>query len=290
MIMAPNCLHILRISAAALVLSAFAGDTSAQTTPAATIALPANALAGYTLGLGVSMATSMPGYLHSDPSWPISLGWTAGSVNGRLQLRAQVVGVTHGATICDPIMGCQAYFPPSIKYTRSQFTVGPFPAGAYAIDVFNAGNTTSTPDGSASMIVKAPAVTRVNTPWIDYSDHWWNPLEPGWGMMVWHEKNTNGFMAAWFGYGTEGKPYWFTVQGGNWQRVVNGTAVGFRYSGPIFESAGPDYTFLNFDPNRVSARRIGTATIEFTDARNGTLSFTVDNVVTRTTRITRFNP
>jgi hypothetical protein len=276
-----------------LTLAFFLGSASAQTAaPEAAISLPANPVAGYPLGVEIAMAVPVPGYSHENPLWPTSFGWTARSTDGKLQLRGKIVEVSHVGLHCfsPPVPVCPGDIAPSIRHTRSQFTIGPFPTGTYPIEVFNVGNTSNTPDARASLVVTDPTPSRTTTPWVDYSDHWWNPQESGWGMMIWHEVKLNQFMAAWFGYDAEGNPYWFTVQGGIWQRVVNGNSVGFRYSGKVYESSGPNYTVLNYDPDKVSARQIGTAVIEFIDARNGMLTFTIDGVVTRTTRITRFNP
>lgn len=56
----------------------------------------------------------------------------------------------------------------------------------------------------------------VASPTIDYSGHWWDENDPGWGLFMWHD-DTNNLMAAWFTYTAEGKPAWYVFQP-TWQR------------------------------------------------------------------------
>ena len=135
----------------------------------------------------------------------------------------------------------------------------------------------------------SPVINPAGAPWMDYSDFWWNPQEPGTGLMVWHDVKTAQFLAAYFGYGTDGKSYWFTLQGGTWQRVQHGQSIGFRHSGTLYESNGTGFA----SPNAfytLPAKAVGTGGMEFTDAGNGTFSLDITGVATKTMPITRFNP
>ena len=46
----------------------------------------------------------------------------------------------------------------------------------------------------------------------NYSDHWYNPSESGWGVTI-ADHDTQLF-AVWYAYDTDGSPLWFTVPGG----------------------------------------------------------------------------
>jgi hypothetical protein len=272
------------------------GGVSAQV--ASTVAFPIevpsisaskNAIAGYPLALDLWAAVPHAAYDRRDLMIP-GAAWMAVTSGGKIQLSPQGTMVRNqsGGQICG--IACAPFDVPSGAWlAQAYFNLGPFPAGTYSIEMLNLSNSIGAPQLSTNLVVEHPPA-RINTPWIDYSDHWWNPQESGWGMMVWHDKNRNGFMAAWFGYDVEGKPYWFTLQGGSWERRVYGAAIGFRYSGLVIESSGPNFTDVNYPATTVTGRSIGAGSIDFTDANNATLNFTIDGVATRTTRITRFNP
>ena len=115
---------------------------------------------------------------------------------------------------------------------------------------------------------------------LNYSDHWWNPAEPGWGLFIWQD-NLDRVIAAWFTYGSDNKADWFTIQTGSW--------VGFnRYDSPMIRTTGP--VFSAFVPgSAVQTQVVGNASLSFTDANNGTFTYTL-NGVTQTKAITRFKP
>lgn len=48
-------------------------------------------------------------------------------------------------------------------------------------------------------------------PTLDYSGHWWDENDPGWGLFVWQD-STNNTMAAWFSYTADGQPAWYVFQ------------------------------------------------------------------------------
>lgn len=48
-------------------------------------------------------------------------------------------------------------------------------------------------------------------PSLDYSGHWWDENDPGWGLFIWQDA-ANNTMAAWFTYTADGKPAWYVFQ------------------------------------------------------------------------------
>jgi lysyl endopeptidase len=105
------------------------------------------------------------------------------------------------------------------------------------------------------------------TPTEDYTDLWWNPAEAGWGISITHHVNNNLFL-VWFTYDANGKPEWIVAQGGKWTGSTTWTGTMYRTSGP--PSGG------KFDPSLVHSTPIGTATLAFPDADNGTLQYVVE--------------
>ena len=162
-----------------------------------------------------------------------------------------------------------------------QFDLGRLPAGTYLIDVYRAiagqpdllGQSDIPLTVTDNRIVKATPYVRLN-----YSDHWWNPAESGWGLFIWHD-NLDRLLAAWFSYGADNRAEWYTIQSGSW-------TVGNRYEGQLIKTTGP--VFSSFVPgSNVQVQVVGTATLLFTDVNNGTFTYTL-NGVTQTKPITRF--
>ncbi len=112
---------------------------------------------------------------------------------------------------------------------------------------------------------------------VDYSDLWWNPNESGWGLNIIQHASRNIF-AVWYTYGNDSKPLWFTVPGGTWTSSTVFTGDVYSTSGPAANGA--------FNPTLVRATKVGTATLTFSDANNGTWAYTI-NGVSGTKSITR---
>ena len=116
-----------------------------------------------------------------------------------------------------------------------------------------------------------------NTGASDFTDLWWNPSESGWGVSITQHGNNIFFRI--FVYDTDGRPLLFVVPG-----VTFTSATSF--TGALQLTAGPWFGSSPFDPAQVVRTTAGSATLTFSDANNGVLSYTV-NGVTRTKPITR---
>ncbi|HUP96734.1 MAG TPA: YncE family protein [Usitatibacter sp.] len=100
---------------------------------------------------------------------------------------------------------------------------------------------------------------------------WWAApasVESGWGMNLAHQGEI--LFATWFTYDTDGSGMWLVMSNGN-KTGAN------KYSGELYRTTGPAFSGT-FDSTAVHKQRVGTATLEFTDANNGRLSATVNNV------------
>lgn len=157
-------------------------------------------------------------------------------------------------------------------------TLGQLPAGAYQVEVVQraidaVGNPTSILGtvGTASFTVQQQ--TGRNTPADNYTDLWWDPTEPGWGLSI-HQHGSNNIFAVWFVYGQDGKASWYAMPTGVWQSS-------WDYSGSVYRTMGPYFGNSVFDPNAVTVAPAGTATLSFSTTGTGSFAFTIDGVTGR---------
>src|SRR5205085_7770890 len=102
----------------------------------------------------------------------------------------------------------------------------------------------------------------------NYTDIWWNSpagSESGWGLFVTHQGD-NAF-AVWFTYDTDGRALWFV---GN--AVKSGDRV---YSGTFYRTTGAPYTIDPWPSRNTVANAVGSLTLAFSDANNGTFTYDV---------------
>ena len=118
---------------------------------------------------------------------------------------------------------------------------------------------------------------------INFQDLWWNPSESGWGVNIAQQSDT--LFATWFIYGTDNRPYWIVMPGSARLPSFTGTV----HQGALYSVTGPYFGMPTFNPaNVVVGSPVGMATFTFTDAKSGTLVYTV-NGVTASKTITRQN-
>ena len=163
------------------------------------------------------------------------------------------------------------------------FEIGTLPAGTYTVDAFDTDNATGNPVliGSSSAFTVTDGRIGKTAPYVllNHSGHWWNPAESGWGLFIWQDR-LDHVLAAWFTYGADNKPVWYTVQGGAWINF-------FEYQAPIYQTTGP--AFSAFVPgSAVQLQAVGTAKFSL-GPDTGTFTYTL-NGVTQTKTISRFKP
>ena len=115
-------------------------------------------------------------------------------------------------------------------------------------------------------IVRQPLGTGA-IPGLDYTDPWWNPSESGWGLAI-AQQAANMFL-AWYVYDNNGKPVWYVAS--------NCTVSGNGCTGTLYRTTGPP-SGPTFNPALVQVITVGTVSLAFTDANNGTLTYTVNGV------------
>jgi lysyl endopeptidase len=107
------------------------------------------------------------------------------------------------------------------------------------------------------------------TPIADFTDLWWNPAESGWGLSLVQHPNRVLF-GVWYAYGLDGKRTWFVLPSGTWTNSRT-------YTGTVYSTAGPAAN-ATFDPARVRTTPVGSATLTFSDANNGTFAYTINGL------------
>jgi hypothetical protein len=103
----------------------------------------------------------------------------------------------------------------------------------------------------------------------NYSGLFWNSpagSESGWGINFAHQGDV--IFASWFTYDLTGKGWWLVMNAPN--------TGGNTFSGPLLTVTGPAFDAVPFDPNQVVGTAVGTGTLTFTDANNGTFTYTVN--------------
>jgi hypothetical protein len=115
---------------------------------------------------------------------------------------------------------------------------------------------------------------------VAYQGLWWNApagSESGWGMNIAHQEDV--IFATWFTYDGNGKAWWVSMTA----PLVSG---GNRFTGTLYATSGPPFSAVPFDPALVVATAVGTGTLTFANADNGTFAFVIGGV-TRSKSITR---
>ena len=206
----------------------------------------------------------------------------------RVAMSGNKIRVTLGALVAVP---GQSFICPATRPGIYQYAdVGRLPAGAYLFDFAQeAVDGTSVTYASNIPVTVTDARNLKRAPFValNYSGHWWDPTDPGSGVFIWQDEKDN-VLAAWFTYGDDGKPVWYTIQAGSWTSFA-------RYEGQLIATGRPGvYNFIQ--NNTVVATPVGTAILQFFSIGNGDShgeegQFIVTrNGVTQTKVIRRFKP
>ncbi|HEY2630033.1 MAG TPA: hypothetical protein VGI57_12955 [Usitatibacter sp.] len=105
---------------------------------------------------------------------------------------------------------------------------------------------------------------------IDYTDQWWGGQnESGWGVNFIEQGTT--IFATLFVYGQDQTPRWFVAT----MNPSDGTNTNF--GGSLAATTGPYYGGT-WDPNLVHATVVGTMSVNFSNAYEGTMSYVANGV------------
>lgn len=171
---------------------------------------------------------------------------------------------------------------------RDEMDLGRLPAGNYTLTVINSaiGSTPATTEFSNAPFTISDGRLLKTAPYVrlDYSGHWWDPNDPGWGLFIWHDARDN-VLAAWFTYGVDGKPIWYVFQP-TWQTFAATVTTTLRQTSRAPGTTSPP-------PNPTTYVTVGTASLDFTSfttADAGTLTYTFTGGPTTVRNIQRFKP
>ena len=178
--------------------------------------------------------------------------------------------------------------PLCLSAPREEIDLGRLPAGNYTLSVINPafGNA---PEAfvisSIPFTVTDARATKV-APYVrlDYSGHWWDPNDSGWGLFIWHDARDN-VLAAWFTYTPDGKPMWYVFQP-TW------TTSSATVTTPLLQTSrlpGP----TSPPPAPTSYATVGSASLDFTNfgtADEGKITYTFTGGAQQVRNIQRFKP
>jgi len=178
--------------------------------------------------------------------------------------------------ITNPLSSCT--IPPPVGPCCSQdVSLGSFGAGSFSVVVTN---STGMQLASGNFTVNDTYADKTAPfPLVDYTDHWWNPQESGWGMSIVQHPSGEVFV-VWFVYNSAGAPTWYVIPSGKWETYS-------RYTGTVYKTTGPFFG-SSFDPSHVGVTPAGNATLSFTGYATANFSYTVEGV-TGTKAITRLS-
>ena len=128
---------------------------------------------------------------------------------------------------------------------------------------------------ATSAALAAPAAATLT----DYTDLWFTSTEPGHGVYIVQEGNT--IFLAMFVYDGARLPRWYY---GSNVTPVNGSNT--SWSGQLVQNQGTSFA-SPWNPADLFPRAVGTVTLTFTSASQGTMAFTVDGIPV-TQQLTRF--
>ena len=200
----------------------------------------------------------------------------------RVSMSQNVITVTLGETEHNLRTLCPAS-------SREEIDLGRLPAGNYTLNVIEAANGVAPRSGV--VIANAPftvtdARAAKTAPYVrlDYSGHWWDPNDSGWGLFIWHDARDN-LLAAWFTYAADGKPIWYTFQP-KWQ-----TSSATFETALLQTSRAPGATVP--PPNPTTFVVAGAVSLDFTNfgtADEGKLIYTLTGSAKQVRNIQRFKP
>jgi hypothetical protein len=139
--------------------------------------------------------------------------------------------------------------------------------------------TIDTSEGPYAIPLDASGVAAAQSPALNFEGSWWNApggSESGWGLNLAHQGDV--IFASWFTYDAAGKAWWLSMTANR-----SGNNV---FSGTLYQTHGPAFNTVPFDSNAVSYQAVGTGTLSFSDANDGTFTYSV-NGVSATKSITR---
>ena len=190
--------------------------------------------------------------------------------------------------IVPQIVVCPGPVPPF-----EEFDVGRLPAGNYTLTLIGSANYVPNLiliDHAPFTVTDARTTKRAPYARRDYSGHWWDPNDSGWGLFIWQGGSADVVLAAWFTYTPDGKPMWYVFQS------TFETSTSTLIADLLQTSRAPGST--SPPPAPTAYNVVGSASLDFTNFGSGDdgkpdagkLTYTFGNGAKLVRNIQRFNP
>jgi hypothetical protein len=144
--------------------------------------------------------------------------------------------------------------------------------GTFTYTVSKGGSVTQTKTLTRQSFGPLPACTFGAQPNLalatNYQDIWWAKpagAESGWGVNLNHQGDT--IFATWFTYDHDGTPLWLVVSA-----LKTGAGT---YEGDLYQTTGPPFNAVPFNPSLVVPVKVGTVKFTIADGNNATFAYTV---------------
>ncbi|MBL8522760.1 MAG: hypothetical protein JNN20_03625 [Betaproteobacteria bacterium] len=184
---------------------------------------------------------------------------------------------------------------PGAAVPAEEIDLGRLPAGSYTVTVnfspADGGVDPSPVVSSPFTVADARAGKAAPYVWLDYSGHWWDSNDPGWGLFIWHDAKSSkdSLLAAWFTYTPDGKPMWYTFQP-EWEYGMGTKSAPLLQASRLPGATSPP-------PTPTSSIAVGSAKLTFGKGSTesprdstGTITYSFNGGPTITRNIQRFAP
>ncbi len=163
--------------------------------------------------------------------------------------------------------------PVTVPWNKPTLSVLPVGRGTFAFGDANNGTFTYTLNGIAGVknITRQVFATGATPPAVDYTSLYWAApadSESGWGVSLTQQFGI--IFVALYTYDANRKPIWYVV--------TNCPVVGNGCTGQLLQVNGGRIPTEVWGSPALNVQQVGNMTLSFTDASNGTMSFTINGV------------
>lgn len=159
---------------------------------------------------------------------------------------------------------------PTQPWNGANKVVSSVGTGTLAFSDANTGTFSYTINGMAGSksITRQVFATGTTPPPVDYTDLWWNSNESGWGVSLTQQYGM--LFAAWYGYNSSGNAVWYVAS--------SCPVAGSGCTGDLYQVTGGSALTSAWNGANKVVTKVGSITFAFTDASNGTMSYTINGV------------
>jgi len=194
-------------------------------------------------------------------------GGAQGNLNPRLYALAATPGngVFHDVTVASSgVAACDVSIPSMCNNST------PGPIGIRGLEGYLVGPGYDEVTGLGSIdVAQLLAQWPTTATAANFSGLWWAApagIEAGWGINFAHQGNV--IFATWFTYDLAGNFWWLSMTA---NETSNNT-----FSGTLYQTSGPAFYAVPFNPAAVTATPVGTGTLTFSNGNDGTFAYTVN--------------